>query len=524
MAQIPEFLKPFSVLVRQAQPYLKPYLQLLPRNPILLCLTVFALYILLRLTKFVLGRLIFYARLPYPVAHGKVPFLGAPVEFGMNGLQFLRRKHKELGNVFLIDILFVKFHFVLGAKAIEKVYKAPREQLCFVSGVPQIMPELVEDAWADKSFDYVGKVHPSILQGFTDKKRLEWAYRLIVEEADKAFDRWVEMDKIDIYKECSRLVVLVTLRFLFGDEIYNKRGEEIALLYDQLEADLAHPLVMTLRPLPTAPYRRLIKNRNTLLQICMDVVKARINNPSEYKDDMSFVKFLMDEHGTQFGYQYGYMVLGVILATRTNTAGVLAWTTAHLCDNQDLMKRVISELEENGCMKPKAGDINDPDAPSYPLNKLFFIDACMKETIRSYSNYMQFRQVMCEGGWEIEPGKIIPKGELVCISPAESHHDESVFEDPYTYKPERWLDNDYWATRSRAMAFVQWGFLKHRCYGEKFAQQFDKTVWARLFSRYTVESADPKQKVPEQRWGSGFGTSSPVEGETYYVTVRKRKE
>lgn len=51
---------------------------------------------------------------------------------------------------------------------------------------------------------------------------------------------------------------------------------------------------------------------------------------------------------------------------------------------------------------------------------------------------------------------LVPKGALVCISPAESHHDETIFDDPYAFKPERWLSTDYWATRAREMSFVQW--------------------------------------------------------------------
>jgi hypothetical protein len=72
------------------------------------------------------------------------------------------------------------------------------------------------------------------------------------------------------------------------------------------------------------------------------------------------------------------------------------------------------------------------------------------------------------------------------------------------------------------MAFVQWGFLRHRCYGEKWAQQFDKVVWARMLSRYDVTSAIDKQPVPTPLWGSGFGTSFPVDGQQYWIKIRPR--
>ncbi len=114
----------------------------------------------------------------------------------------------------------------------------------------------------------------------------------------------------------------------------------------------------------------------------------------------------------------------------------------------------------------------------------------------------------------------IPKGSIGCISPAESHHDDTIFEDPYTYKSDRWLSNEYWAKRSRDMAFVQWWFLRHRCYGGKWAQQFDKVVWARLFTKWSV--LYPTKKAATPLWGSALGTYFPVDGQKYYIRLEKR--
>lgn len=71
------------------------------------------------------------------------------------------------------------------------------------------------------------------------------------------------------------------------------------------------------------------------------------------------------------------------------------------------------------------------------------------------------------------------------------------------------------------MQFVQWGFLKGRCYGEKFAQQFDKVSWARIISKFKMEAAC-EQKFPEPLWGSGFGTSFAKDNQPYWVKVSPR--
>ena len=77
----------------------------------------------------------------------------------------------------------------------------------------------------------------------------------------------------------------------------------MANLYDQLEKDLADPLVMTMRPLPTAPYRRVIRNRNLLLEIMREAVDKKIKGgerkTAEKEEDKSFLKFLVDELGPE---------------------------------------------------------------------------------------------------------------------------------------------------------------------------------------------------------------------------------
>lgn len=78
----------------------------------------------------------------------------------------------------------------------------------------------------------------------------------------------------------------------------------------------------------------------------------------------------------------------------------------------------------NGCLEPEMGGVN---GTVYPIKDLHFLDATMKEVIRRYTSFLLFRKVVKKGGFETaEPGKIIPEGELICISPSEMHHDEKV--------------------------------------------------------------------------------------------------
>lgn len=78
-----------------------------------------------------------------------------------------------------------------------------------------------------------------------------------------------------------------------------------------------------MRPLPSTPYNRLIKNRDYLLNTMKECVQKRIDNQQLMRNDSSFLQFLMDEAGPEHAYQYAYLSLGIILATRTNTGNFL---------------------------------------------------------------------------------------------------------------------------------------------------------------------------------------------------------
>lgn len=259
-------------------------------------------------------RQIKYARLNYPVASTNIPIFGSAIAFGVRGLEFLKESRKKYGNVFVVDLLILRFHFVLGPKCIQAFYKAPNnvcyfhykllwlshlQVLDFLGAVPDVMPELVEDAW-EKNPEFQSKGHVYVQKAFNQKEKLELAYRLVIEESDKAFFKWSKMEKIDIFDEASRLTIKITLRFILGDDLCNEKGEMMADLYDQLEKDLASPLVMTLRPLPTKPYRRLIKNRNALLEIMKESVIKRVQDQDRLKKDGSFLQYLIDELGPEY--------------------------------------------------------------------------------------------------------------------------------------------------------------------------------------------------------------------------------
>lgn len=111
----------------------------------------------------------------------------------------------------------------------------------------------------------------------------------------------------------------------------------------------------------------------------------------------------------------------------------------------------------------------------------------MKEVVRNYGVLFITRGVITpiEFG-----GTKVPAGEIIAVSPYLTHHDPAVYEDPDTFKPERFSGNAI-AKHIENKTYTQFGYGTHRCMGERFANIVMKVAWMELLTKYRVELLTP---------------------------------
>lgn len=84
-------------------------------------------------------------------------------------------------------------------------------------------------------------------------------------------------------------------------------------------------------------------------------------------------------------------------------------------------------------------DAADPSS-SYNLQNLKYLDAVVREGLRmGMSTPTRIPRVVPQGGWSFH-GYWFPEGTTVGCQPYTLHFNPSVFPDPFTFKPERWLE------------------------------------------------------------------------------------
>ncbi len=117
----------------------------------------------------------------------------------------------------------------------------------------------------------------------------------------------------------------------------------------------------------------------------------------------------------------------------------------------------------------------------------------MNESLRLYPPaYVVARMAIepCQiGGYDI------PLGSTILLAPWVTHRDPRFFDDPDTYRPERWLDG--LMQRLPAGAYFPFGDGPRRCIGQGFALMEAAIVIGALAQKFRLRLVPGHEVVPE---------------------------
>ena len=92
-------------------------------------------------------------------------------------------------------------------------------------------------------------------------------------------------------------------------------------------------------------------------------------------------------------------------------------------------------------------------------------------------------------------GESIPKNTMVIFNVHRIHHDESVWENPDDFKPERWLNADGTLRPEKEFHFITFSTGTRSCIGEKMARIELFLMVTRILAKFEV-SPDPDKPLP----------------------------
>jgi len=316
-----------------------------------------------------------------------------------------------------------------------------------------------------------------------------------------------------LFSAASALTIRCTLIALLGEECLDREPGELVHTWGEFEKLALSPFCQTFPWLPFGPSRWMHKQRDRILTIIdNELLKlARIKEETGSIPNLNFyAATLIDELGyrqSSVSRIFAKHIAALLLGGHVNLAATIGWTVFHVAKESRHVQKIRAEVAQS---------FGDPiQQPGFipgmaQLQSLEYLDACMKESGRRYSHLLLIRR----STRPIPSGNyVIPAGSSVALSPIVTHHDPTYFEEPFEYRPERFVgekNKEILAKYIKEQIYVQFGYGRHKCLGSLFANLVYKTFLSKLLSRANVVLlSDPTPKTDPIPLGSFF-PASPI--------------
>jgi cytochrome P450 len=329
-------------------------------------------------------------------------------------------------------------------------------------------------------------------------EKMERLSGLMRETAEREVASWPRDEAIALHPRLQALTLEIILRAVFGLD----PGRRL----DALRERLTHILEWGSRPiglLPPlrrdlggrGPYAGFVRLRDEVDALLFELIDERRAKESERDDVLAMLLAARHEDGSPMSRQeLRDELMTLLVAGHETTASELAWAFERLAREPRVLARLRHEI---GSGEDGAGDA--------------YLTATIQETLRRRPVLPNAAPRLVKepieiGGWTYPPGACVVAHTYLI------HHDPDIYPEPYTFRPERFLDE-----APGTYTWIPFGGGRRRCLGASFATLEMKIVLHAVLEAIEFRSADEGGELSRRR----SITLSPRQGAR---TVVRRRE
>jgi cytochrome P450 len=399
--------------------------------------------------------------------------------FTHDPLPFLARVAREYGDIALLRLGGDDVYFLSHPDLVREVLTVQRAK--FDLSTMRSRLDLVLGSGLITSRGEMHAQQRRLMQPVFRKSRIDSYARLMSEFAERQCERWQPGGEIDVSAEMMKLTMKVAAKSLFDHDVADDSDAVLRNLSTVMEfyAAIMSPfLYLSLKlPLPlTLRFRRAIRE---LDEVIYGMIEQRREHPGgrsdlltllmEAKDDQTNVymneRQLRDEVITLFG------------AGQETMANALGWTIYLLAQHPEAQSRLHAEVSAALAGRPRleAGDVT----------RLAFARQVLLEVFRLYPPvWFVGRRAL----GEVQLGSYtLPEGTNVLMSQYVMHRDARSFDDPSSFRPERWTEA--FMKGLHHGAYFPFSAGDRHCIGESFAWLEALLALSTLVARWRFEPA-----------------------------------
>ena len=412
---------------------------------------------------------------PKPIPRHKGHWLwGSTFEFQKNPAEFVLNMHERYGDVFVTRVLTGDSYFVRDPAVVNAINVTHAKHV--------YKPKMVKSMW--KPFLGNGLVpndgpswkrqHKLIRPGF-HKLRID-AYAATM--ADYTFEMvqgWKAGDQRDFRDEIVSLTLRVAAKTLFDTDL-KQDAEVIHQAVDDIsEALIEHAQMPVPVPKwwPSPRNKRKVRAIAAMDDVIQRLVDQRRKEGIDRGDLFSHLVFAKDDQGAMSDKQLRDEVMTLIFAGHETTAHTLTWAWYLLATNQDKVAVAQKELDRE--LGGRAIEVDD-------LDRLPYLEKMVKESLRRIPAVWIYgreaQQDLHVGGY------FFPKGAMIAVSPLAGGRNPKYFEDPMSYRPERWTRE--FERQLPKGAYVPFAAGPRVCLGKQFAMMEMRIVLGTLLQNVEI--------------------------------------
>lgn len=311
--------------------------------------------------------------------------------------------------------------------------------------------------------------------------------------AHSMFNRWDKKitagEHIDINLETMWYALDVALRAFFHQE-----KEEIAQGVQEHLGNLlreAEGRIWSILKLPQKWTMKLPKYRKSLSflhDITTELIEER-KRSSVYPDDLLSRAIQSCDGSSKSLKILQDKVMSYLTSAHETTANAMAWTWFELGQRPEILKRMISEIDQLvGHRSPTYDDIKQMDYTRHVF----------EETLRLYPPvWTMSREALNDDHVPLDDGSklAIKRGDTIMLSPYVIHRREEYWPYPIAFDPERFMKNN--ETNRSMLSYFPFGGGARLCLGFRFAQIEAVVLMVMMVQRYDMTLIPGQNIVPE---------------------------
>lgn len=389
------------------------------------------------------------------------PVVGNTFSYASDPLAFIRRVSDEYGPVATYRVGGEQMYQVSSPEYVKQVLVENNEHYVkgdlFQNALRPVLGNglLTSEGgfWRDQRHTMQPAFHPDAIQAYAD---------VMVDYTERLLDDWTDGETRDIHEDMMRLTVEIAAKALFDVDIRTEQaavGDALEAVMDLTSRNLRSPVnIPTWVPTPlNRRYRHALED----LQDVSQTVIERRKHEGVGEDPTDVVGLLLNAKAAGAPIDEQQLVdevVTILLAGHETTALALTYTFHALGETPDAESRLHDEVDDVlGNRRPTYDDIDDLTA----------VDQCITEGMRLYPPVWELLRETTRD--ETFDGYVIPGGSTVAVQQWVLHHDDTYYDDPWTYRPERWTPE--FRQQLPGFAYFPFGGGPRRCIGDRFALQ-----------------------------------------------------